>query len=125
MVMSNDDDPDSHPFWYARVLGIYHANVMDAGARSPKAKRMEFLWVRWFGMDPEWSGGPSTLRLDRVGYIPEHDESGAFGFVDPSHVLRACHLIPAFNLGKTDTLLSYSTMRDFHDGDWTNYYIMR
>lgn len=38
MVMSNDDDPDSHPFWYAHVLGIYHANIMDVGAHSPKAK---------------------------------------------------------------------------------------
>lgn len=86
---------------------------------------MEFLWVCWFCMNPEWSRGPSTLCLNWVGYIPEHDESGAFGFVDPSHVLRACHLILAFNLGKTNTLLSYSTMRDFHNGDWTNYYIMR
>ncbi|PBK93717.1 hypothetical protein ARMGADRAFT_928956 [Armillaria gallica] len=45
MVMSNDEDPESHPFWYARVLGIYHANVLDSGTRFPKPKRMEFLWV--------------------------------------------------------------------------------
>ncbi len=125
MVMSNDEDPESHPFWYARVLGIYHANVLDSGTRFPKPKRMEFLWVHWFGIDPEWTGGPSSLCLDRVGYVPEDNPSGAFSFVDPSHVLRACHLEPAFHLGKTNTLLPSSKFRDFHDGDWINYYVMR
>ncbi len=129
MVASNEEDSSSsqrrHPFWYARVLGIYHANILDRTERFPRPKRMEFLWVRWFGMDPDWVGGPSTLRLDRVGYVPENDPSGAFGFIDPSHVLRACHLIPAFHLGKTTNLLGPSEVRDSTDGDWVNYYVMR
>ncbi|KAK0187447.1 hypothetical protein F5146DRAFT_935067, partial [Armillaria mellea] len=87
MVMSNDEDSDSHSFWYTCILGIYHANV------------------RWFGIDPEWTGGPSSLHLDCVRYVPENDLSGAFGFMDPSHILHACHLEPAFHLGRTNTLL--------------------
>ncbi|KAG8755029.1 hypothetical protein FRC12_011019 [Ceratobasidium sp. 428] len=33
MVQSRDDNPD-HPFWYAKVIGIYHANVMHLSLQS-------------------------------------------------------------------------------------------
>ncbi|KAJ7078763.1 hypothetical protein C8R43DRAFT_1177846 [Mycena crocata] len=111
-----------HPYWYARVLGVFHANVFHSDERAPR--RYEFLWVRWFGRDPEWDSGPRHLRLDRLGYVPEHYPE-AFGFIDPAHALRACHLVPAFALGKTTTLLRPSKMRDSPEGDWMNYYVMR
>ena len=40
----------SHPFWYARILGVFHANVVytGAGMRDYAPRRLEFLWVRWF-----------------------------------------------------------------------------
>lgn len=125
MLKSDETDEEgvpAHPYWYARVLGVYHANVYHRNERSPR--RCDFLWVRWLGRDPEWDSGPRHLRLDRVGYVPE-DYPEAFGFLDPAHVLRACHLIPAFALGKTTSLLRPSTARDSEDGDWTNYYVMR
>ena len=123
---SNDSEHLPHPFWYARVLGVYHTNVLYGLETPRKKERMEFLWVRWFGRDPEWVGGPSTLRLDRVGFVPEDDPSGAFGFLEPEKILRACHLIPAYALGKTSTLLSpLSQYRDSSDGDWVNYYVNR
>jgi hypothetical protein len=121
---SNDTEP--HRYWYARVLGIFHAKVFYGNERKPR--RMEFLWVRWFGCDPEWLGGPRPLRLDRIGYVPygNGDEHGpAFGFVDPQDVLRACHLVPAYSLGLTTDLLGRSSVRDRPDGDWVNYYVMR
>ncbi|KII83440.1 hypothetical protein PLICRDRAFT_58395 [Plicaturopsis crispa FD-325 SS-3] len=120
---ANEDGFPAHPFWYARVIGIHHANVLYRGSR--KARRMEFLRVPWFGIDPEWVGGALNRRLDRVGFVPEGDESGAFGFLDPAHVLRACHLIPAFALARTTTLLPPSIARDSTQGDWTNYYVNR
>ncbi|SJL10770.1 uncharacterized protein ARMOST_14164 [Armillaria ostoyae] len=54
MVLSNEDTTDEvgnpvHPFWYARVLGIYHANVFYSAEPTFKPRRMEFLWVHWFG----------------------------------------------------------------------------
>jgi hypothetical protein len=86
---------------------------------------MEFLWVRWFGLDTEWDSGPSRLRLDRIGYVPD-DDPDAFGFLDPDHVLRACHLIPSFAVGRTALLLAPSMARDdSRAGDWTNYYVNR
>jgi len=48
MVRSSEDRPDIHPYWYAQVLGVYHAFVYtthpDACDRS--VRRMEFLSVR-------------------------------------------------------------------------------
>jgi hypothetical protein len=119
----NEDGSRRHPFWYAHVLGIYHANVYFDRATAPK--RIDFLFVRWFGQDPEWTSGPATRRLDRIGFVPEHDLSGAFGFLDPVRVIRACHLIPAFSLGKTTRLLGRSKFREAGGLDWINYYVSR
>ena len=80
--------------------------------------------MHWFGEEPGWLGGARHLRLDKVGYVSEEDRE-AFGFLNPSEVLRACHLIPAFVEGKTTSLLSPSIARDGKDGDWVNYYVMR
>ena len=109
---NNDPDPSGsrqHPFWYARVLAIYHVNVYCG--HNTRLERVEFLFVRWFGMDPEWIGGPTTRRLDRVGFVPADDASGAFGFLNPDHILRAFHLIPSFAHGRT-THLPPSRCRD-------------
>ncbi|KAF9522280.1 hypothetical protein CPB83DRAFT_744977, partial [Crepidotus variabilis] len=118
-----DEDSQWQPYWYARVLNIYHANIHFHG--RPKAEKIELLWVRWFGKDPDSAGGPSILRLNRVGFVPASDAE-AFGFLDPALVLRACHLIPAFNSGRTLNLLGPSFARDVGpQGDWEKYYVMR
>jgi len=124
MIPSYEDanDNGSHPFWYAQVLGVFHTNVYYRG--SNKKRKFQFLMVRWFGEEPGWLGGARHLRLDKVGYVSEEDPE-AFGFLDPSEVLRACHLIPAFAEGKTTSLLGPSIARDGKDGDWMNYYVMR
>ncbi|KAF7983682.1 hypothetical protein HWV62_19591 [Athelia sp. TMB] len=123
MTLSHEDpNDDPHPYWYARVIGIYHAMVMY-GSGPPK--RFEFLHIRWFGRDLEWPSGTAKLRLDRIGYVPPGVDSEPFGFLDPNYVLRACHLIPAFCEGKSADLLGPSSARDFPTGDWINYYVMR
>lgn len=122
-VMFRACDDSQRPFWYGRVIGIYHANVYFGG--DCDTKRVDFLFVRWFGHDPDWTGGPRTLRLDLIGWVPENDPSGAFGFVDPARVVRACHLIPAFVHGKTTQLLRSSSTWDTPSGDWVNYYVSR
>jgi hypothetical protein len=53
-IMLRACDDARHPFWYARVLGIYHVNTYFGASIQPE--RMDFLFVRWFGRDPDWQG---------------------------------------------------------------------
>ncbi|KAJ3551292.1 hypothetical protein NM688_g4788 [Phlebia brevispora] len=122
MVLGHDDDPaDSNPYWYARVIGVFHAEVRRAEAVNEPFKKVEFLWVRWFGRDSTWQ---RARRLPRIGFIPD-DDPDAFGFLDPREVIRAVHLIPAFAHGKTDALLGPSIARIARDGneDWQYFYV--
>lgn len=130
MVASSENAPDPHPFWYAAVLGVFHANVQHVGkdSRDFSVRRMEFLWVRWLGVVPDHSFGRRQACLPKVGFIPDSDEY-AFGFLDPSLVLRGCHLLPAFADGKTTELLTMSTCSvteartSGEKDDWVNYYV--
>ena len=47
MVLVNDEVNGNDPYAHARVIGIYHVNVMYAGAMESRLHphRMEFLWV--------------------------------------------------------------------------------
>jgi hypothetical protein len=124
MVLSRDDN--DHPYWYARIIGIFHAIVMHTGpkSKSPEPKKMEFLFVRWFGLDTMDSerGGWKTRKLHQIGFL---DGDAGFGFVDPSDVIRAVHLIPRFSQGRTKDLLGHSSARSVleKDEDWVRFYI--
>ena len=96
-------DHPAHPYWYARVIGIFHCMVHHHG-HSSEPKRMDFLWVRWLGLDTVAPGGWDRKRLHSVGFIPE-DDPAAFGFLDPEQIVRGVHLIPAFARGHTSKLL--------------------
>jgi hypothetical protein len=97
MVRSCEDDPESHPHWYARIIGIFHVRVLHTGpaATNRSVQNMQFLWVRWFGIEPGHRSGFKVGRLPRIRFVPDSDDQ-AFGFLDPSLVIRGCHLIPAF-----------------------------
>jgi hypothetical protein len=105
MLLANDTATDHsanpHHFLYARVLGVYHANVIytGPGMRDYETRRLDFLWVRWYEvMDPVSSGWHSS-NLDSVRFLPMNGDD-AFGFVDPQDVLRGCHIMPNFAKGK-------------------------
>ncbi|KAG8701768.1 hypothetical protein FRC11_011922 [Ceratobasidium sp. 423] len=104
-------DLDTHPFLYAKVLGIYHADISYRGSAP---RRMDFI------------------HLDHVGYElcqTDEDNLDSFDFVDPNDVIRLAHVIPDFQSGLAGDLLhaSPSTAHDFQeDGtDWNYYYINR
>ncbi len=59
-----------------------------------------WVWV------PDRSFGRHQARLPKIGFLPDSDEF-AFGFLGPSLVLRGCHLIPAFEDGRTTELLTH------------------
>jgi len=129
MVVSQETGPNAHPYWYARVLGVFHAQVMHIGpeAQNRSIQHMEFLWVRWFGVEPSYRWGFKAACLPKIGFVPDADSS-AFGFLDPSLVIRGCHLVPSFADGCTAELLHTSTptaVRLPEDiDDWAKYYVM-
>jgi hypothetical protein len=130
MVLSpetEESNEDPHPYWYGRILGIFHATVRHVGplSRSSEPQCMEFLFVRWFGRDMTPRSGWKAKRLLRLGFVPGNNGM-AFGFVDPSQVIRAVHLIPAFAWGLTTKYLPTSRIaRPFSEPteDWQLYYV--
>jgi hypothetical protein len=106
---------------YARVLGIYHANVICVGSGhiDTSPKRINFLWVRWYRL----LQASDPFRLDKVVIMPLL-EAGSTGFIDPAIVLRSCHIIPNFTLGtrRTDSSDGVSLLAQTRD-DSVEYYI--
>jgi hypothetical protein len=128
MLLANSSNSDSldHPFLYARVLGIYHVNIVytGEGRLDYNARRVDFLWVRWFRYIGNRSCAWNDLRLDSVDFPPMATEA-AFGFIDPRNVLRGCHIIPRFASGKA-RLDGVGLSRCAHDADdWSQYYVNR
>jgi hypothetical protein len=100
MVLSHEDTDDIeayHPYWYARVLTIFHLRVRYVGPGSLflDFQNLEVLWIRWFGRDISAPGGFLARRLHLVGFV-ESTDPNAFGFLDPKLIVRGVHLIPAF-----------------------------
>ena len=126
MLLADQDDSDSHDFRYARVIGIYHVNVVYTGPEmldySPR--RVDFLWVRWFRHVGVQSVQWHERRLDSLCFPPMVD-SDAFGFVDPRDVLRGCHLIPTFRNGRLhrDEISLSRCAKDARD--WRRYNVNR
>ena len=90
----------AHPFLYARVLGIFHTNIIytGPGLKDYFPRHLEFLWVCWFKVMDVPAGWEHTA-LDSLRFVPMSQDD-AYGFVDPASVLRSCHLIPVFSGGR-------------------------
>jgi hypothetical protein len=115
---------EEHAFWYAQVLGIFSMRCRARSSTDPRFTRFDVVWVRWFGRDPTFKSGWRKKRLHRVGFVPDGEGVGAFGFVDPKDIVRGCHLIPAFAHGLNPQLMSKSFVQR-QEGDWAYYYVNR
>lgn len=130
MLRSPNTEEDAEPYWYARVLGVYHANVWIENSAihgGRNARRMDFLWVRWFGEEPDYRSGLRQAHLPKIGFVESTDEF-AFSFIDPANVVRGCHLIPAFSAGRSTALLPHSRSiarcaNPEDVDDWLNFYV--
>ncbi|KAM6494731.1 hypothetical protein JOM56_009354 [Amanita muscaria] len=113
-VLADEEGSNAmHPYWYARVLGVFHANIYLKSDASRKHQRVDFLWVRWFGRILDQPGGWKARCFHRVGFVDAHDEA-AFGFVDPANVIHGVYLIPDFD-GHSDNENS--------SRNWTQFYV--
>jgi len=122
----NEEGDHAHPYWYACVLGIYHVRVLHTGefSKSSQLQTMQFLHVQWFGHHVKHRSGWKARHLHCVSFLDVDSEP--FGFVDPAHVIRAAHLIPAFAFRETEDLLGPSKIARCEidgDEDWCFYYV--
>ncbi|KAI9065463.1 hypothetical protein FKP32DRAFT_1567909, partial [Trametes sanguinea] len=125
------DHDGSSPYWYARVLNIFHAFVRYSGPDGTRASRewqqIDFLWVRWYEDDPDYVSGFQERRLPRVRFADANDPDVCpFGFVDPREVLRGAYIMPAFAHGTTLELLGPSPLARRSgntDEDYEFYYV--
>jgi len=120
MALSRGDP--SHPYVYARVLGIYRVKVLHPTMATPTS--MDVLWVHWFQIDKTHQAGWKAKRLYRVQLIPNLEDS-AFGFLDPDDVVRGAHLIPCFGKGLiVDLLIAAISKWDCsRSANWQYYYV--
>ncbi|KAJ3752936.1 hypothetical protein EV360DRAFT_88268 [Lentinula raphanica] len=129
----------SHPFIYGRVVGVFHANIRFTSPRGSSLasipfKRVDFLWVRWFEYDSSYDAGWQAKRLHRIKFV-HADESHAFGFLHPTDIIRAMHLIgdfgslgtdsglPKDSVGRQFEALAWSGPRELEDDDWKFYFV--
>ncbi|KAJ3819389.1 hypothetical protein F5880DRAFT_1460801, partial [Lentinula raphanica] len=130
MMLSGEDKPDAHPYWYACVIGIYHATVISTHPQANTAESgpqdLEFLWVRWLGIDPGHCSGAQYARLPKVGFVDESDPF-AFGFLNTARVIRSCHLMPVFSDDRTGELLKTTqptvARKPRETDDWSYFYV--
>ena len=115
----------SYLFLYAHVLGIFHASIIytGQGMKDYLPRCMEFLWVNWFDLVDVPAGWEHTT-LDHLRFVLITQDD-AYGFVDPTNVIRGCHLIPAFSSARIhpDGIPVSWNVRD--EGDWKYYYVNR
>ena len=131
MVLSEESSQkirDRSPFWYARVVGIYHADVLQIN--SCMTKRIDFLHVRWLGQVKGDKHGDKHMRSEQLTFIPDNSIIQSFGFISPRDVIRRAHLIPAFELGRTEDLLGPSPVvrvnpNDCATDDYDGFYVNR
>jgi hypothetical protein len=124
MVLSGETMP-RHPYWYARVLGIYQVETWLNDGAQPVKQYLDVLWVRWLAPPQNYQSGLSQARLPKVAFVEESDPD-AFGFLDPSQVIRGVHLIPAFASERGTSSLRYGTSLARPEGeldDWEAHYV--
>ena len=126
MTLSHEDLDDmdprkTFPYWFGRIMGIFHTVVMytepGSHCEPPQPQQMEFLFIQWFGRDLKHHGGWRNKRLHRIRFI-DGDDDAVFGFLDPQEVIQGVHLIPAFHYGQMRELFPPScTACPDHDKD--------
>ncbi|KAK0479044.1 hypothetical protein EDD18DRAFT_1312527 [Armillaria luteobubalina] len=105
MVLANEMDPTStHSYWYAHVIGIFHAEACyhdpNGSLEDSLPFNVNFIWVHWYGFDGKHRSGFKAKQPHWVGFVQGEDPE-AFGFLDPSDVIRGTHLVPVYRLGQT------------------------
>ena len=114
---------DVHPYEYSRILGILRVKVLHPSLGT-KTQEVDILWVRFYKFDQKYRGGWKARRYYQI-HFANSAKGDAFGFLNPQDVLRAAHLLPGFQCGRTQALLPTSLARwkSEDDEDWIYYHV--
>jgi hypothetical protein len=120
-LLDPNEQDGNFRFWYAHVLGIFHANIIytGEGVLDHIPRRLDFLWVRYYTHLRNSTDSESLPMLS----FPSVTVNESFGFVDPSLVLRCCHVIPAFYKGRRTSRVASGFARS--EKDWNAYFLNR
>ena len=132
MVLARDEPLGNAPggqrsrFWYAKVLGAFHVNVVyeGPGQHDWNLRRLDFLWVRWYETNNLDTYGWKFSTLQSLSF-PSVEGAHSFGFLDPADVIRACHIIPTFSSGRRFADGIGSSALAVNKDDWKRYYVGR
>ena len=84
---------------------------------------LEFLWVRWYRRVSTYDSWIAH-KLDRLKFCNVED-TDAFSFVDPSDILRGCHIVPRFREGQCHSDGKGVSLCARDALDWKEYYVNR
>ena len=124
VLAQEDDEPKPFPYWFGRIVGVFHVDVLHTGpaSKTTEIQQIDFLWVRWFGHNMQHKSGFKLKCLHHIRFLEGPE---ALGFLDPKEIIRAVHLIPAFAHGHCTDLLGPSIVRQPKENneDWTYFYV--
>ena len=83
------------------MLRIFYINVRCLGCIEPE--HMDFLWVHWFGCNLDYEWGIATCQLHCIR-LTDNEDFTSYRFLNPSDILQAVYLIPAFKFSPNQTI---------------------
>ena len=129
VLVASPEDDHSHPYQYGRLIDIFTVPIHYKGEKQIVGNRrqeVQVLWIRWFERDLSHKDGFSHLRIPRLQFVePNGGVARWHGFISPSMVLRAAHIIPGFrwNLMDPQPCPEGSHAIRFLEDDWNYYYV--
>ena len=129
VLVASPEGDHSHPYRYGRLIDIFTVPIHYRGPKQitggSRRQEVQVLWVRWFELDPTHQDGFSQLRIPRLQFVEQDGMAEWHGFISPSDVLRATHIIPAFawDLADPQPCPEDSHAIRFLKDEWNYYYV--
>ncbi|AFR93094.2 hypothetical protein C343_00980 [Cryptococcus neoformans C23] len=118
---------ENQPFLFSRVMRIFHVDIYKkckAGLvtmNDVEKHSLPVIWVRWYETDGDWRNPLDAKHMCQLKWMEGPD---AHGFIDPTCVLQACHLIPCFKDGMYQSDDGLQSWKSFYLSAYVNPDIM-
>ena len=92
-------------------------------AMSPTVSQNATIFAGYGGLAQKQGMKADRLSNNLIKYFVEDTDPATFGFINPADIVCAVHLIPSFQDGKRNDILSGPSVTQSSSGDWSWYYI--